>query len=69
LMGIHQSLLIEYVQEGQRLEQISELTWTRHCAEQAASTHEPQHLNVKEDERPATQPVYSLLLKGQYKDR
>jgi len=49
------------------LVQISELTWTSHRAEQAASTHKPQHLNEEEDELAATQPVSSLLLKGQYK--
>jgi len=50
-----------------QLVQISELTWTSHRAEQGASTHKPQHLNEEEDEHPATQPVSSLLLKGQYK--
>ena len=52
-----------------QLVQISELTWTSHRAEQAASTHKPQHLNEEEDELPATQPVSSLLLKGQYKQQ
>jgi len=50
-----------------QLVQISELTWTSHRTEQSASTHKPQHLNEEEDELPATQPVSSLLLKGQYK--
>jgi len=50
-----------------QLIQISELTWTSHRAEQGASTHKPQHLNEEEDEHPATQPVSSQLLKGQYK--
>jgi hypothetical protein len=56
----------DYNKLGQ-LVQISELTWTSHRAEQAASTHKPQHHNEEEDELPATQPVSSLLLKGQYK--
>lgn len=51
-----------------QLVQISEVTRTSHRAEQAASTHKPQHLNEEEDELPATQPVSSLLLKGQYKE-
>jgi len=50
----------------EQLVQTSELTWTTHRAEQAA-THKPQHLNEEEDELPATQPVSSILLKGQYK--
>jgi hypothetical protein len=37
-----------------------------HRAEQAASAHKPQHLNEEEKELPTTQPVSSLLLKGQY---
>jgi len=50
-----------------QLVQISELTWTSHRAEQTARTHKPQHLNEEEDELLATQPVSSLLFKGQYK--
>jgi hypothetical protein len=50
-----------------QLVQISELTWTSHRAEQTERTHKPQHLNEEEDELLATQPVSSLLLKGQYK--
>jgi hypothetical protein len=50
-----------------QLVQISELTWTSHRAEQAASTQKPQHLNAEEDELPAAQLVSGLLLKGQYK--
>jgi len=50
-----------------QLVQTSGLTWTSHRAEQAASTHKPQHLNEEKNDLPATQPVSSLLLKGQYK--
>ncbi|GFG28231.1 hypothetical protein Cfor_07871 [Coptotermes formosanus] len=45
---------------------ISELTQTSHRAEEVASIQKPQQLNEEEDELPATQPVSSLLLKGQY---
>ena len=50
----------------EELVHISELTQTNHRGEQAASTNKSQHLNEEEDELPSTQPVSSLLLKGQY---
>jgi len=52
-----------------QLVRTSELTWTSHRAEQASSTHKPQHLDEKDDEILATKPVSSLLFKGQYKQQ
>ena len=45
---------------------ISEFARISHRSEQASSTQKPIQLNEEEDELPATQPVSSLLLKGQY---